>query len=89
MEAPWGPGVRFLVVGGIGPVREGNGRCARLLALLMGLQAGLPPLDFGGLSGRGNRTYIAAIHAAMGEDYIPMTAIFRDVVYRSLQRYGR
>lgn len=73
----------------IHPFREGNGRCARLLALLMGLQAGLPPLDFGVLSGRGNRTYIAAIHAAMGADYIPMMAIFRDVVYRSLHRYGQ
>jgi cell filamentation protein len=28
----------------IHPFREGNGRVARLLALLMGLQAGLPPL---------------------------------------------
>ena len=73
----------------IHPFREGDGRCARLLALLMGLQAGLPPLDFGGLSGRGTRSYITAIHAAMGSDYIPMTAIFRDVVYRSLRRYGQ
>ena len=31
----------------IHPFREGNGRCARLLAVLMGLQAGLPALDFG------------------------------------------
>ena len=30
----------------IHPFREGNGRCARLLATLMGLQAGLPPLNF-------------------------------------------
>ena len=30
----------------IHPFREGNGRLARLLALLMGLQAGLPPLFF-------------------------------------------
>lgn len=73
----------------IHPFREGNGRCARLLALLMGLQAGLPPLDFGGLSGRGKRNYIAAIHAAVGSDYTPMTAIFRAVVRRSLRRYGR
>lgn len=29
----------------IHPFREGNGRCARLLAVLMGLQAGLPALD--------------------------------------------
>lgn len=73
----------------IHPFREGNGRCARVLALLMGLQAGLPPLDFGGLSGRGKRNYIAAIHAAVGSDYAPMTAIFRAVVCRTLRRYGR
>ena len=30
----------------IHPFREGNGRCARLLATLMGLQAGLPALNF-------------------------------------------
>ena len=73
----------------IHPFREGNGRCARLLALLMGLQAGLPPLDFGGLSGKGKRNYIAAIHAAVGSDYAPMTAVFSDVVRRSLRRHGR
>ena len=32
----------------IHPFREGNGRLARLLATLMALQAGLPPLDFSG-----------------------------------------
>jgi len=37
------------------PFREGNGRLARLLALLMALQAGLPPLDFSPLTGRGKR----------------------------------
>ena len=30
----------------IHPFREGNGRVARMLATLMALQAGLPPLDF-------------------------------------------
>jgi cell filamentation protein len=39
----------------IHPFREGNGRCARLLALLMALQGGLPPLDFSPLSGKGRR----------------------------------
>lgn len=73
----------------IPPFREGNGRCARLLALLMGLQAGLPPLDFGGLSGKGRRDYIAAIHAAVGSDYAPMTTIFRAVIRRSLRRFGQ
>lgn len=35
----------------IHPFREGNGRSARLLAVLMGLQAGLPALDFSGVRG--------------------------------------
>lgn len=72
----------------IHPFREGNGRCARLLSLLMGLQAGLPPLDFGPLGGRGLRPYIGAIHAAVGADYEPMTRIFRTVIARTLRRHG-
>ncbi len=73
----------------IHPFREGNGQCARLLSLLMGLQAGLPPLDFGVLSGKGKTAYIAAIHAAVENNYTPMTAIFRAVIRRSLLRYER
>jgi hypothetical protein len=42
------------------PFRDGNGRLARLVALLMALQAGLPPLDFSPMAGRGKRVYIAA-----------------------------
>ena len=48
----------------IHPFREGNGRCARLLAILMALQAGLPALDFGGIRGVKRRGYIAAVHSA-------------------------
>ena len=73
----------------IHPFREGNGRCARLLALLMALQAGLPPLDFTGLTGSGGRRYIAAIHAAMAGDYAPMSALFSAVVRRSSGRFAR
>jgi cell filamentation protein len=70
----------------IHPFREGNGRLARLMALLMALQAGLPPLDFGPLSGRGKSRYIAGIHAAMGRDYSLLTAMFARVIGRSQQR---
>ena len=73
----------------IHPFREGNGRCARLLALLMGFQAGLPPLDFGGWSGTGERSYIAAIHAAVGSNYQPMVDVFSEVIRRSYDRFGR
>lgn len=65
------------------PFREGNGRLARLLALLMGLQAGLPPLDFSPLAGRGKRSYIAGIHAALDRDYVPLSAMFMRVIARS------
>ncbi len=60
----------------IHPFREGNGRLARLLALLMGLQAGLPPLNFSSLDGNGKQRYIAAIHAAVARDYQPLSEIF-------------
>lgn len=69
----------------IHPFREGNGRCARLLALLMGLQAGLPTLDFGGIRGVAKKAYIAAVHAALGRDYAPMTDVFRSVIVRTLK----
>ena len=68
------------------PFREGNGRLARLLALLMALQAGLPPLDFSPLSGRGKLAYIASIQIAMGRDYAPLTAMFARVIERSRRR---
>lgn len=69
----------------IHPFREGNGRCARVLSTLMALQANLPPLDFSGVTGREKQRYIAAIHAALGEDYEPMKQVMRRVVERSLK----
>src|ERR1700728_3261209 len=69
----------------IHPFRDGNGRCARLLAMLMGLQAGLPALDFGGIRGAKKREYIAAVHAALSRDYDPMAKIFREVIARTLK----
>lgn len=71
----------------IHPFREGNGRCARLLSLLMAFQAGLPPLDFEPLAGRSLPAYIAAIHAAVGSNYEPMTALFRSVIARTFRRH--
>lgn len=70
----------------IHPFREGNGRLARLLSLLMALQAGLPPLDFAPLAGRGKRTYISAIHATLDRNYGPLTALFAQVIARSRYR---
>lgn len=67
----------------IHPFREGNGRCARLLAGLMAMQAGLPPLDFSPLAGRGKRLYVAAIHAAVRGDYSAMEARFAATIRRT------
>ena len=67
----------------IHPFREGNGRAGRLLAILMGLQAKLPPLDFSGIKGKKRREYFVAVRAGAGRDYEPMERIFSDVVRRS------
>lgn len=67
----------------IHPFRDGNGRCARLLALLMALQAGWPPLDFTPLSGRGRRAYFSANQAALARDYAPLERCFSRVLERT------
>lgn len=68
----------------IHPFRDGNGRCSRILATLMALQAGLPPLDFSGIRGRERQRYIGAIHSALEREYEPMIAIFGRVIARTL-----
>lgn len=73
----------------IHPFRDGNGRCARLIAVLMALQAGLPVLDFSGVRGREKARYIAAVHAALDRDYEPMTAAFRRIIAHTLSSQAR
>jgi len=68
----------------IHPFREGNGRMARLLAILMALQAGLPVLDFGGLK-RKNKQYVSAIHEGVKRNYEPMAVIFLSVIKRTVK----
>jgi hypothetical protein len=55
-------------------------------ALLMAPQMGLPPLDFGSMTGRGKRVYIAGIHSAMNLDYSSLTAMMARVIARSKRR---
>jgi len=69
----------------IHPFREGNRRCSRLLSLLMGLQAGLPALDFGGIRGSENKRSIAAIYASLDRDYGPMTDVYARVIAWTLK----
>jgi len=64
----------------IHPFREGNGRLARMLAIVMGLQAGLPPLNFSRIKGQKKQDYFVAVQAGMDMDYEPMKDIFRSVV---------
>ncbi len=72
----------------IHPFREGNGRVARILAVLMGLQAGLPALYFDKFSGQKREKYFAALRAGLGRNYGPMEKLFTVVIERTLQIHG-
>ena len=73
----------------IHPFREGNGRIARLLSVLMALQAGLPPLDFSEIQGEKRERYFSAVQAGMDRDYQPMAKIFERVIDRTMQSCAR
>lgn len=74
--------VEFII---IHPFREGNGRLGRLLATVMALQAGMPPLDFAVMEEEKNR-YIEAIHAGHAGDYTPMRLLFSEILQFSLRQ---
>jgi cell filamentation protein len=73
----------------IHPFREGNGRLGRLLVWLMALQAGLPPLNFGGIEGRKKQEYFAAVRAGLDRNYEPMDKIFVSVIRRTFKIYKK
>ena len=73
----------------IHPFREGNGRLGRLLAWLMGFQAGLPLLDFSGIKGKKKKEYFSAVRAGIDKNYEPMKKIFSGVIQRTLNVYSR
>lgn len=71
----------------IHPFREGNGRVGRLISYLMGLQAGLPPLNFESIEDdnpKGFAKYIAAIQKSMDRDYGLMIEVFLRIIEDSL-----
>jgi cell filamentation protein len=70
----------------IHPFREGNGRLARMLATVMAVQAGYPPLDFGGIRGKKKQAYFAAIQAGMDRNYETMKRIFSEVLGRTVSK---
>jgi len=69
----------------IHPFRDGNGRVGRMLAILMALQARLPPLNFGSIRGRKRQEYFAAVRAGLDRNYKPMERIFSAVIRRTLE----
>lgn len=71
------------------PFREGNGRVARMLAVLMALQAGLPLLDFSDVRGKKKTEYFSGVRAGMDRDYGPMAKVFSDVIRKTLRTHGR
>lgn len=72
----------------IHPFREGNGRSTRLLAVLMALQAGLPPLDFSEFVDERKEEYFLAVRKGLDKDYQPMEKIFSEVISLTLKLYG-
>ena len=68
----------------IHPFRDGNGRLARMLSILMALQAGLPLLDFSVIAEQKKQEYIVAVQAGLDKNYQPMEQLFAEVIDRSL-----
>ena len=68
----------------IHPFREGNGRAARVLSILMALQAGLPLLDFSSIAEERKQEYFAAVQAGLDKNYALMERLFAEIIERSL-----
>jgi cell filamentation protein len=71
------------------PFREGNGRCSRILASIMALQAGLPILDFSLISGSKKTEYFAAVQIGMDRNYNPMEKLFAEIIESSIQALSK
>lgn len=69
----------------IHPFREGNGRMARLLSILMGWQANLPTLNFSNIAGKRKKEYFAAVRNGVTRNYKPMEKIFESIIQTTLR----
>ncbi|MBK8549856.1 MAG: Fic family protein [Ignavibacteria bacterium] len=71
------------------PYREGNGRTARLLAILMAYQAGLPGIDFSFIKTKGKEfdNYIKAVEDGMDQNYVTMKLIIKKGINLSLKKF--
>ena len=67
----------------IHPFREGNGRLARMVSMLMSLQAGYPLLKFSTIDGEGKERYFAAVRSGLDCNYEPMKEIFSEIISSS------
>ena len=68
----------------IHPFREGNGRAARVLSMLMALQARLPPLNFTLIAEKKKQEYFSAVQMGLDKNYAPMERLFAEIIERSL-----
>lgn len=68
----------------IHPFREGNGRTARIVSILMALQAGLPLLDFSVIAEEKKQDYFAAVQSGLDRNYQPMERLFAEIIERSV-----
>jgi cell filamentation protein len=64
----------------IHPFREGNGRLARLLSVLMSEQAGVPAREFERMRRRRESEYFAAVRAGLDRNYTPMSRLFASIL---------
>jgi cell filamentation protein len=91
---PCRPGQRESIVGALAeahvelvlihPFRDGNGRTARALSMLMALQAGLPLLNFSLLANVRKQDYFAAVQSGLDRDYKPMEKLFDEIIEASV-----